>query len=304
MFLRSPRSPCNVASHLNDLSYLLNSPATSHKSVLFLVVDGGPDFNSNFAINTFYYGRFFFRENLDAFVITQYCPGHSAYNPVEHLWAPCTQALTSVYLPNTLPGEALPPCQQSNLQEGEKEEKEHQVFNEAMRRIKDSYWRDLTFAGRTVNVAIEPSGSPPNPYGQEYIPMKEKLSCSATKMKREHGAVLKEQHEHSQHLDRRIGTLIFTKCTKCEHCKSNPVRCSQELMDTLRNFPSPFPSEVHEEHFVTFKEALAAPRTLPCQHLPQYHAKDLGRCQVNGCKYTFTSKSDATDHKRKIHIRN
>nr|XP_054770780.1 long-chain-fatty-acid--CoA ligase 4-like [Lytechinus pictus] len=80
------------------------------------------------------------------------CSGDSAMNPIEHLWAPCTRALTSVYLPSTLPGEDKPPCQQSGLAKDEKEAKEDIVFDRAMDHIRDIYWRDLCFAGHKVNV--------------------------------------------------------------------------------------------------------------------------------------------------------
>ena len=120
------------------------------------MVDGGPDFNPNFSINSLYYGSFFFEQNLDALVVTQYCPGYSAFNPVEHLWAPCTQTLTSVYLPNVLPGESIPPCRQTGIDATTRLNKEHVVFNAAMAKVKDTYWKDLQFAGHRVTIEVEP----------------------------------------------------------------------------------------------------------------------------------------------------
>ena len=53
----------------------------------------------------------------------------SYLNPIEHLWAPCTHALSSVYLRSTLEGEAGPPRAQARLFIQEKQMKEHMVFN-------------------------------------------------------------------------------------------------------------------------------------------------------------------------------
>ncbi|XP_071484830.1 uncharacterized protein [Diadema antillarum] len=75
--LRSPHSPNNVASHLNDLVHHLRIPArvAEGRRLLVLLVDGGPDFNPSHGVNELHYGRFFRDMNLDCFIVTSYCPG-------------------------------------------------------------------------------------------------------------------------------------------------------------------------------------------------------------------------------------
>ncbi|XP_041466647.1 uncharacterized protein LOC121417130 [Lytechinus variegatus] len=82
--LRSPHSETNIASHLNDLTTLMRED----KRMLLLLVDGSPDFSPNHATNIFHYGRFFKDSRLDALIVTTYCPGDSAYNPIEHVLGP------------------------------------------------------------------------------------------------------------------------------------------------------------------------------------------------------------------------
>ncbi|XP_041466293.1 uncharacterized protein LOC121416841 [Lytechinus variegatus] len=299
VFIRSPHSPCNVATHLHDMTSILDKKEAPRKSVLFLVVDGGPDFNVNHWINLFYYGRFFRDTNLDALLVTSYCPGDSALNPIEHLWAPCTHALTSVYLPSTLDGEVNPPCAQSGLSAEERLRKEHQVFNKAAASIRDIHWRHLQFNGQRVNVCCVPSGVTSG--SEEYDRIKQALGGS--------GKTLKDSDYYNDfkfcmsHIDRRIGTVIFSKCQQdeCTHCMRNPPRASPGLMDCLRSFPTPQPSTTAPGHFLTFKESLLAPRAEPCEHLPQYRSKGLGRCCIPGCKYVFSSQKDVIDHRRKFH---
>jgi len=60
-----------------------------------------------------------------------HAPGLSRYNPIEHLWSPCSKWLAGVSLLACLPGEDRPPSQQS-LSEEEKSAKEKQVFANAL----------------------------------------------------------------------------------------------------------------------------------------------------------------------------
>ncbi|XP_072180090.1 uncharacterized protein [Diadema setosum] len=99
-------------------------------------------------------------------------------NPVEHLWAPCTKALTSVYLPSTLPGEEQPPYRQS-IAEQEKTQKERSIFDAAMTNIRDIHWRHLSFSGKRVLVDTEPSGGEQQPYGADYDYIKAIIRGSA-----------------------------------------------------------------------------------------------------------------------------
>ncbi|XP_072168657.1 uncharacterized protein [Diadema setosum] len=303
--LRGPHSTINVSSHLHDMADHLDvgGQVTRGKHALFLVADGGPDFNVNHATNWFFYGRFFREMNLDALVVTSFCPGDSAMNPIEHLWAPCTRRLTGVALPSSLPGEMLPPSQQ-RLEPEDRLLKEHRVFNLAMDRIKNSYWKDLTFAGNPVTVVVEESGAGHGRYGADYQEVKQALGGSARQLR---SSGLNDEYQFVVgHMDKRIGMAIFTKCKKpsCGHCRDHPPSLSAEEMDHLRKFPSPAPSLTHEGHFKTFIESHEGTRSLPCQHMPAFTAKQLGRCSEGSCRYVFGSKKDRDDHRRKyVHHR-
>ncbi|XP_071478062.1 uncharacterized protein [Diadema antillarum] len=303
VILRSPHSANNVASHMSDMARHLRvaDQVASGKRALVLLVDGGPDFNPNHAVNQFFYSRFFHHMNLDAMVVTSYASGDSALNPVEHVWAPCTRALTGVYLPATLPGETCPPHRQ-RLSAEEKLAKENAVFDAAMSRIKDSYWRNVQFTGKDITVVVEPSGAPPQPYGEDFATVKEVINGSGRRLRQSDLS-----HEYSfmaQHMDKRIGMVIFTKCDErnCEHCRNNPPLLSSDDMQLLRNFPTPKPSEDFPGHFATFLEVIATPNSAaPCEHMPQFQMKGLGRCQRDGCRYVFTSQKDMGDHRQKVH---
>nr|XP_054772165.1 LOW QUALITY PROTEIN: uncharacterized protein LOC129280136 [Lytechinus pictus] len=207
----------------------------------------------------------------------------------------------SQYLPSTLDGEVNPSCAQSGLSAEERMRKEHQVFNKADAAIRDIYWRHLQFNGQRVNVCCVPSGVTSG--SEEYNRIKQALGGS--------GKTLKDSEFHNDfkfcmsHIDRRIGTVIFSKCQQdeCTHCMRNPPRASSGLMDCLRSFPMPQLSTTVPGNFLTFKESLLAPHAKPCEHLPQYRSKGLGRCCIPGCKYmyVFSSKKDVVDHRRKFH---
>jgi len=43
-----------------------------------------------------------------------YCPGQSAFNPIEHAWSPLSDALAGVILSPNIPGKDKPPCHQKS----------------------------------------------------------------------------------------------------------------------------------------------------------------------------------------------
>ncbi len=269
------------------------------RSLLVLIADGGPDFNVNHPVNEIYFGRLFKQCKLDALIATSYCPGHSAFNPVERLWAPCTRALTSASIPASLPNE-LPPCHQRGLSDRERLQKENQVFDNAMEDIK-RYWSTTKYADEHIVVKSLPSGSEETLYN-DFGRVHAAVSSSATRLRAD-DAMYDEFRFVMRHMDRRIGMVIFAKCTdpSCQHCSSSPP-VAEEMLQCVRNFPTPKPSLSHPGHFLTFMEALHQPKDPPCEHMPLYHKKDLGRCTA-GCKYVFTSRKDQDDHRKKVHPR-
>lgn len=305
IILRSPHSPCNIATHMNDFIVGLNlkQEVIRGRTLLVLVVDGGADFNVNHTVNEFYYARLFKECNLDAMIVTSYCPGDSAFNPIERVWSPCTQALTSVYLPAVLEGETRPPCAQAGLSTEEKMAKEHTVFNTAMELINHRYWKDITFGGKEITTKVKASGSAEHPYScAEYREVHKSLTSSATQLKANE-PVYEEFRFTSKHMDRRIGMAIFSKCvdpTDCIHCETHPTK-HVDMLKSVKDLPSPKPSIDFPGHFMSLIEALESERELACEHLPKFQEKNLGRCPVLSCKYVFTSQKDKTDHRLKSH---
>ena len=135
------------------------------------------DFNVNHVVNEMFYGCLFKQCKLDALLVTSYCPGHSALNPVERLWSPCTQALKSSSIPANLPGE-LPPCQQRQLSADEHVAKEKTVFDNAMARI-NHYWENTKYADKRIAI---PSGSDEGPF-KDFGQVHAVVSTSATRLR-------------------------------------------------------------------------------------------------------------------------
>ena len=98
--------------------------------------NGGADWTPKSNINQFFLGKLWREEKFDM-VISAFMPaGLSRYNPIEHLWSPCSKFMAGVSLPACLPGENAAPAQQS-LPDEEKYEKEQKVFNNALDRLTD-----------------------------------------------------------------------------------------------------------------------------------------------------------------------
>ncbi len=72
-----------------------------------------------------------------------YASGHSAQNPIEHLWAPLTNWLTAVYFKAMLGGENKPPSEQ-NISEKDKKAKEEKIYDRAISEL-NTYWNGKDF---------------------------------------------------------------------------------------------------------------------------------------------------------------
>ena len=87
-------------------------------------------------------------------------PSLSRYNPIKHLWEPCSKWLAGVSFSACVDGESVPPAHQI-ISATEKEEKEKLVFEKALSDL-DSYWNGNTHDGIRVisNGIIEAYGTP------------------------------------------------------------------------------------------------------------------------------------------------
>lgn len=134
--------PATIESHVNDLIPLLGKESAS---VCILVTDNGPDWATTSPGNLLSLMRIWRDANLDLLVVVTYCPGHSSLNMIEHAWAPRSRDLTSVSLPDKLPGDDVPPCKQK-LSAEEKREKEGKVH--------DWYTCNHFFSDRSVHFNV------------------------------------------------------------------------------------------------------------------------------------------------------
>ena len=100
--------------HASDLYRLLNKVPAAMKGVVNLQVDGGPDFSLKNMMNFVVYDQLWKDCNIDCLMVTTHAHSHSAFNKFEHAWAPLSEALAGVTLPNSLPDQ-LPPEQQPGL---------------------------------------------------------------------------------------------------------------------------------------------------------------------------------------------
>ena len=88
VFLRAQRfNPTTIVTHISDLFEMLTQPE-SDKPGLFLMSDGGPDFNPTSVVNILYLYRLFKLLNLDILAAFTYAARYSAFNCIEHLWSP------------------------------------------------------------------------------------------------------------------------------------------------------------------------------------------------------------------------
>ena len=129
--------------HATDLSHLLKDVPECKKSVVSLVVDGGPDLSPKHLVNVLVYGMLWQGCDLDCLMVTTNSAGNSAYNKIEHAWSVLSRCLAGVTLQNALPGEQ-PPEEQRHLSDQERERKLALVFDAAIDEL-CSYWNQLKF---------------------------------------------------------------------------------------------------------------------------------------------------------------
>ena len=118
------------------------------------LADGGPDFNPSHLVNALFYYRLFKKLDADILDVMTYAARYSAFNPIEHLWAPLSNRLSGVVFSQTIEGETVAPAQQSSLDEASLIEKESVVFDTAMKSIRDDHWNDFEFDNFEMNLDI------------------------------------------------------------------------------------------------------------------------------------------------------
>ncbi|KAJ8039235.1 hypothetical protein HOLleu_16885 [Holothuria leucospilota] len=93
--------------------------------MLLLTTDGGPDWSVMSWTVLLYPQRVFRCLDLDFLCLSNYTPGQSAFNPVEHTWSP---KLSDVTFGAVLEGESVPPCSQNSISEKVRDANEKKLF--------------------------------------------------------------------------------------------------------------------------------------------------------------------------------
>ena len=106
--------------HVNDLTPLCTEMQKIRKGNMIIIADNGPDYTPSSYKNLMLFGKLFKEANFDMLTVTTNPAGLSAHNPIEHLWSPCSNALTSVVLRSMTEGSDKPPYFNNSLSQEEK----------------------------------------------------------------------------------------------------------------------------------------------------------------------------------------
>ena len=288
-----------IESHTNDLFNVFKENRSQEKGVVVLISDNEPDWTVNSLTNIYFLYRLWKDCNLDALILNSYCPGYSAYNPIEHAWSPLSSALSGVVLPATLPDESLPPCKQG-IPSAEQKEKEAKVSDNAMRRL-DEYWCNVNFDGFKVSSSHQPCLENGTPHNAEVHDL---LSKSPRAIKQNNQ--LYENLQHCiKHIYRRIHSLTILKCKSadCTHCTTNPItsRNAVKFVQKHKGLPSPLPDKDNEGHSNTFIENLENDdMEFGDTYMPKFQHMNLGKC-FDCPLYSFVSKTEKEKHHKLFH---
>jgi hypothetical protein len=226
------------------------------KPGFIFITDGGPDWSPKFMKNILALGKFWKKNKLDFLIQITYAPGHSAQNPIEHLWSPLSNFLTGVFLKATLP-EEKPPNEQTGISNEVKKEKECLIYDQAVSDL-NSYWHNRKFDSFTINsrgVKCADASA-----ATEVDPMEACIKAGIRKLQTDFKECVKDVSFFIKHLDRRSYLIKFQKCTECDFCKENPVRAPKAMAFLMKHSiftPTPYLDDDPGEHFMTFLECIS-----------------------------------------------
>ena len=130
---------------MHDLKPVVEAVVFEGRTVITLIVDGGPDWSTNSLLNAMYFLRLWKSCNLDILCVTSFAARYSAYNPIEHLWSVLSKKLASVKLSAVADGDVKAPYYLSGITEEQKKAKEAEVFDRAITEISDVHWNKTVF---------------------------------------------------------------------------------------------------------------------------------------------------------------
>ncbi len=297
-----------IESHFEDLTEVLAKEGKG-KKILTLILDNGSDWNWNSVGNLLYMSRLFKQENLDALLCCSYAPGQSAWNPIEHAWAPLTTAIINDVYPAILSSEKLIPTKQG-ISKAEQMIKLGKVMDTAMGMCAER-WHMTSFKEYPYTVINVPCAQAT----QNYVNLKKTLKKPTAIKKSEN--LMEEFNFMVMHLDRRIDSIRFTKCNsvQCAHCYANPPSDSSafQFLKQHPSFPEPVQNHLNlvGRHFYRFLDyvsgSLVENSDCRCEAFRVKLAalkfalkSDVVYCSV--CKnYMFTSDADRKRHNSVFH---
>ena len=195
---------------------------------------------------------------MDVLSVLTYATRYSAFNPIEHLWPPLSNALVGVTLPSCVPGESLPPAKQSTkMQTPEKRRsKEKIVFDNAMSTC-SAHWKNTTFDNFPINVHIVKCNQDELLFN-DYEEVKKFLSCPLRDLHK-YSKLNKEFQEMLNHIDRHLNEIVFKKWSNKKCCEP---WISKEVFSFMKDHGirlfAPTYNETTDGHYETFLKTCIA----------------------------------------------
>ena len=305
VFLRpSKLLPVNMETHNGDIAPMMKKITSDDKSAVLLISDRGPDRCQEYYANEYFYYMLWKQYKLDILIVTSFAPGYSAYNPIEHLWAPLSRSLTGVKGNPITDGDDRPPAYMAGLSTLERTQKEIGVFDREMGKVQ-KYWEEKTFDGWPIITQAVESNQCLRDIDTEYERVKAYFKSKKSKINPSFKDIHKNWREAMKHIDRRNCELIIKKCKiSCQHCCENPVK-AKELMAFVETHSifDPQPSSSIKDSYHSFLEMTELEKDKidpPNSHFKVNRKVDIGKCQF--CpSWVFTSETEKNAHNSSFH---
>ncbi len=216
-----------IELHVNDLTHICKDYVAEGRSILILIADNGPDWNWNCSANCLFMGRLFKELELDAVISISYAPGQSALNMIEHGWSFLTTRLAGTYLSACLPGEDVPPLNQTGISHEAKVAKLCTVLDNAMAKtcsvLEGTKWDSFP-----LQVSYQGAAESSKPFS-DYADIKDSFKTASNYRQSEQSQ--REYQFFLAHADRRNDCLLIKKCSKesCDYCSTHPVHSVEAM---------------------------------------------------------------------------
>ena len=291
-----------IVTHITDLyNFIKSNPDYSDKSGLMLISDGGPDFNPMSLLNEVFLFRLFRSLHLDFLSVFTYAARYSAFNCVEHLWAPLSNKLASIVFSPIYPGDKNPPIRQRNLSTEERENKERYIFDTAMERLSTVHWNRTTFDDCPVDISVVRFGEDELLYN-DYETVKNFLKSPLRDMYK-YSNLKKEYIGMFKYIDRHRNEIVFMKCVDRSCCSDfRSLNLESFFRQTNMRFHAPTRSSSKQGHYKTFlEESESVNKKYGDQGQPSAK-ENLGSC-IHCPKLSFFSKTEKKRHESVFHRR-